>query len=132
MRPRIVSFVSASGGVGKTKLSLLLAYYLTTRGHNVLFIDMDPSAGASLLVFSEDEYEDYQHNDRTLSYMIRRSLEGANIDLSKIKVRASIGPYSFDFILPGDGDELIRAVDELWETGRPGDKLRKILDFLTL
>jgi ATPases involved in chromosome partitioning len=45
---RVVSFVSASGGVGKTTFSVLTAGALAIHGKRVLLLDLDPSASASL------------------------------------------------------------------------------------
>lgn len=45
---QVISFVSPSGGAGKTVMSVLTAGALAMRGHRLLFVDFDPSASATL------------------------------------------------------------------------------------
>jgi cellulose biosynthesis protein BcsQ len=123
----VASFVSASGGVGKTKLSLTLAYHLSRSNRKVLFIDMDPTAGASLVVFSEEEYDNHVTARNTLSdaleqYLIQRAI----VEPSSVIVRAKVGDAFVDFVLPGE--KLIRVVDELWRSSSAGLRFKKALE----
>jgi len=64
-RALTASFASSSGGVGKTKLSLMLAYWLSRQERRrVLF--MDPTAGAPLMALSEEDYDGYVDQGKTL------------------------------------------------------------------
>ena len=128
-RAAVASFVSASGGVGKTKLSLMLAYHLSKsspRGR-VLFIDLDPTAGASLIVFSEDEYDEYVKSQKTLSDALEQHLiQKAIVEPSSVIVPAKVGDALFDFVIPGE--RLIRVVDELWKSSAAGLRFKRALE----
>jgi len=129
---KVISFISASGGVGKTKLALILAYYLK-KGlkKNVLFIDLDPTAGASFSVFDDEELESYIDTNRSFSAMIRHFNEGRNIDYDKYKITAKISDTYIDFIIPGD--DLVDVIEDFWKKGSAGptfsEKLREIIPF---
>jgi len=111
-RAAVASFVSASGGVGKTKLSLMLAYHLRKSGHRVLFIDLDPTAGASLTVFSEEEYDERMRNRSTLSDALDQYLKGAIVEPRSVIGLAKVGDALVEFVAPGE--RLISVVDDLW------------------
>ena len=117
--PKYISFISASGGVGKTKLALLLAYYITKmKGQRVLLIDMDPTAGASFSVFEDDELERKIIERKTFSYLIKHINEGRNVDLSNYVVQAKISDAYINFLIPGD--ELVDVVEDFWKGGSAG------------
>lgn len=125
--PCIISFISASGGVGKTKLALLLTYYLKKqKGRNVLFVDLDPTAGASFSVFDDDVLEAHISNNRTFSAMINHKDRGRNIDFSDYKVRARIQDIIVDFVIPGD--DLIDIIERYWKSGSAGPIFRDTLE----
>lgn len=69
----VIPVISASGGVGKTTISLLLAYMLTVHVHvdprRILLVDLDPTAGLSLRVFGDDRYDEACRDRRTLYHM---------------------------------------------------------------
>ena len=44
---RVYTFANQKGGVGKTTTAVNIGDYLTTRGHSVLIVDMDPQANAT-------------------------------------------------------------------------------------
>jgi len=125
-RAVVASFVSASGGVGKTKLSLMLAYHLRNLSQKVLFIDMDPTAGASLTVFSEEKYDKHVEEKKTLSNALELRFQNVTVDPSSVIVQAEVGSTIFDFVLPGE--RLINVVDELWKSSLPGLRFKKALD----
>lgn len=49
-QPRVITFASMKGGVGKTTLTALLACYLAELDQQVLVLDLDPQRGATLLL----------------------------------------------------------------------------------
>jgi len=70
--PVVIPVISASGGVGKTTISLLLAYMLKLLTHEpkrILLIDLDPTAGLSLRVFGDEEYDKICGARKTLYHM---------------------------------------------------------------
>jgi len=44
---RVYTFANQKGGVGKTTTAVNIGDYLTTRGHSVLIVDVDPQANAT-------------------------------------------------------------------------------------
>jgi cellulose biosynthesis protein BcsQ len=126
-RAAVASFVSASGGVGKTKLSLMLAYHLSRSGRKVLFIDLDPTAGASLTVFNEDEYDELVKSRKTLSDALEQNLiQKAIVEPSSVTATAKVGDALLDFVVPGE--RLIRVVDELWKSSSAGLRFKRALE----
>jgi cellulose biosynthesis protein BcsQ len=123
----VASFVSASGGVGKTKLSLMLAYHLSRNGKKVLFVDLDPTAGASLIVLNEDEYDELVKSRKTLSDALEQNLvQKALVEPSSVIATARVGDALLDFIVPGE--RLIRVVDELWKSSSAGLRFKRALE----
>lgn len=71
--PAVIPVISASGGAGKTTISLLLAYVLKKHAgvdpKRILIIDLDPTAGLSLRTFGDEEYDEICRRRRTLYHM---------------------------------------------------------------
>ena len=44
---KTIAISNQKGGIGKSTIAVHLAFYLRTKGHTVLFIDLDPQANAS-------------------------------------------------------------------------------------
>lgn len=65
---RVVSILNMKGGVGKTTISLNLAYALA-RQHNqqVLLIDFDPQANASGGLLTYEQYEKHRESKKVIS-----------------------------------------------------------------
>ncbi|ABW01793.1 ParA family protein [Caldivirga maquilingensis] len=81
--PVIIPVVSASGGVGKTTITLLIAHYLVEYGEDpgkILIIDTDPTAGLSLKIYGDD-YDRINQLRRTLYHMFKDYDKGKNIDI---------------------------------------------------
>jgi chromosome partitioning protein len=84
----VVSMISRKGGVGKTTLTLALADFLCSiHGRDVLVIDMDPQASASIALLGEDDWKALDETQRTVAdlfdHAVRRSdpQEPFDIDL---------------------------------------------------
>ncbi|WP_291766858.1 ParA family protein [Caldivirga sp. UBA161] len=81
--PIIIPVISASGGVGKTTLTLLMAHYLVEYGENpgrILIVDTDPTAGLTLKIYG-DNYDEVNNDRRTLYHMFKDYDKGKNIDI---------------------------------------------------
>ena len=70
---KVIPIISAAGGVGKTTLSLMLAYVLSSNHYNVLLIDMDPTAGLTLRMFGDLAYQEMVRKRKTLIDLINDS-----------------------------------------------------------
>lgn len=135
-RAKTVSFISASGGVGKTTLSLALTDYIYSnvrdpKQKRILLVDLDPTAGLSLSVLSEEEYDTLVEQGKTLCRLIesieRKVPAGMKITdyihrLSPPQLKGVV----FDLLLPGE--ELSDRMTRLWESGSPGSRFKSYLE----
>ena len=79
---KVVSILNMKGGVGKTTITINLAYYLAIYQHKkVLIIDFDPQANSSSAFISYENYEKLLENRKVISEIFT--------DIDKI-----IGPVS--------------------------------------
>ncbi|AAL63718.1 ParA family protein [Pyrobaculum aerophilum] len=97
-----ISFVSASGGAGKTLFSILTAGALALKGKKVLLIDMDPSASATLYLL--DKYVD-DCNLQTLlknlvDYKLGRTARRMDVNDCLARHKVAGAEVRFD-LLPG-------------------------------
>jgi len=128
---KVVSFVSASGGVGKTTLAIFLAKWLVEKRLvsplKLLILDLDPTAGLSLSLMDEDEYDNSLTKGSTLVNLYRDYNKG----LMTRKISDYVTPVKHEGvelnILP-PGEDLEQIVEELWNTGRPGPEFRELLE----
>jgi chromosome partitioning protein len=129
-RAKVVSFISASGGVGKTTLAILLAKWLIENRLvlplKLLLVDLDPTAGLSLSLMDEEEYERRLSEGLTLVNLYRDYQRG----LMSRKVSDYARPVKHEgrelqVLVPGEELELV--ADELWRTGRPGPKFLELM-----
>jgi cellulose biosynthesis protein BcsQ len=105
----------------------MLAYHLSRSGRKVLFIDLDPTAGASLTVFNEDEYDELVKSRKTLSDALEQNLiQKAIVEPSSVTATAKVGDALLDFVVPGE--RLIRVVDELWKSSSAGLRFKRALE----
>lgn len=58
IEPRAVAVTLQKGGVGKSLISTNLCERLAARGHDVLFVDLDPNGHGSAAVGLKDAYDD--------------------------------------------------------------------------
>jgi chromosome partitioning protein len=128
---KVVSFVSASGGVGKTTLAIFLAKWLVEQRYvsplKLLILDLDPTAGLSLSLMDEDKYDDSLTKGSTMVNLFRDYSKG----LITRKISDYVTPVKHEGvelnILP-PGEDLEQIVEELWNTGRPGPEFREVLE----
>jgi chromosome partitioning protein len=129
-KAKVVSFISASGGVGKTTLAILLAKWLIENRLvlplKLLLVDLDPTAGLSLSLMDEEEYERRLSEGLTLVNLYRDYQRG----LMSRKVSDYARPVKHEgrelqVLVPGEELELV--ADELWRTGRPGPKFLELM-----
>ena len=130
---KTLSFISASGGVGKTTLSILLAKWIISyKGQRraplkLLLVDLDPTAGLSLSIMREDEYQRYVDEGKSLVGIYRMFNKGVvSVNIEDFAVSVNHEGYLLDVLVPRDDLDLI--VDELWRPGNPGPRFRKILE----
>ncbi|EAD0080787.1 hypothetical protein NB59_14810 [Listeria monocytogenes] len=76
MSPDIVSFINMKGGVGKTTLTINIAYTLAKEfKKNVLLIDMDPQFNATQSLMTKfkslKDYEDLRNRGKTINYILQ-------------------------------------------------------------
>lgn len=76
MSPDIVSFINMKGGVGKTTLTINIAYTLAKNfGKNVLLIDMDPQFNATQSLMTKfkslKDYEELRNTGKTINYVLQ-------------------------------------------------------------
>lgn len=76
----IIPVISAAGGVGKTTLSLMMTYILSSEC-KVLMLDLDPTAGLTLRMLGDIAYQDIVKEGRTLTNMYRRFAEGGQVNI---------------------------------------------------
>ena len=128
---KVLSFVSASGGVGKTTLAIFLAKWLVEKRLvsplKLLILDLDPTAGLSLSLMDEEEYDNSLTKGSTLVNLFRDYSKG----LITRKISDYVTPVKHEGvelnILP-PGEDLEQIVEELWNTGRPGPEFREVLE----
>lgn len=71
----IVAMINRKGGVGKTTLTIALADFLSTiHARNILVIDVDPQANASLALLGPDHWEDADTQKHTVADIFERAM----------------------------------------------------------
>ena len=123
-----VSFISAPGGVGKTKLALLLTGYLAKQNKKVLFIDLDPTAGASLLLLDETIFENEIEKGHSLADLIDDYMDNKSIDIRDYIIEEPVYIYNYPFELLLPGEKLMDLMDRLWNSVEPGNIFKEILE----
>lgn len=85
---RKITLANSKGGIGKTTISSMLAYYLSTQGYKTLLIDLDPQANATTMI--KNSFKDFKEKDYKTLY---EGLKVKKIDHSINKIT-----NNFDFI----------------------------------
>lgn len=68
MSCKVISILNMKGGVGKTTLSVNLAWYLAEiKNKKILLVDLDPQFNASQYMLSYDEYDNHIKNKFTVT-----------------------------------------------------------------
>jgi chromosome partitioning protein len=142
--PTVIPVISASGGVGKTTLSLLLAYHLIecrlAKPGELLIIDLDPNAGLSQRVLG-DGYEVAYQKRKSLLHMYLDKKQGLNIRLRDytvtplhlkdmgLKIEIINELNSVDILLPGQAEiGLLSSVIDEWFRNRGPQYLKELLE----
>ncbi len=128
---RIISFISASGGVGKTTLSLALAAWLVkilkVNPYDILLVDMDPTAGLSLAVMDNVSYDRVVEGRMTLEAMYEDSIKHRkNILVDNYLSPARIGDIPLRILSPGEN--FVDVIDDAWKSGKPGSIFRRLFE----
>jgi len=109
---RVVSFVSASGGVGKTTFSVLTAGALAVDGKRVLLVDLDPSASASLWlgVVAGDDCDLRALFKRLVDFMLGRVRSRPEVERCIGQHRVNGTRAYFDVLPGGNLDDVVGDV----------------------
>lgn len=87
MKSSVVSFINMKGGVGKTTLTINVAYTLAkVFGKKVLLLDMDPQFNATQSLMTKfkslEEYESLRNNGKTINYVLQPPTGGVTVGVS--------------------------------------------------
>lgn len=128
---KTVSFISASGGVGKTTLSVFLAKWILDEklapASRLLLVDLDPTAGLSLSLMSERDYQQCVDDGKSLDRLYKDFSRGiSSLNVEDYAAPVSHGGFRLNLLIPGD--ELDIMAEELWRPGNPGPRFRRLLE----
>ncbi len=121
-KKKVVSFLSAPGGVGKTTLAITLSLFLNMDGKKSLLIDLDPSYGLSLRVLPFSRYQDKVRIGHTIDRLLKKHKEG---ELSRDNYKDFVTEFQHRsgsiFHLIISTENLSEVIDTIWygsEAGR--------------
>ena len=112
---KIISFLSAPGGVGKTTIAILLSWFLKEKGISNLLIDLDPSLGLTLkLKDIQDYYSEIELHKRTSADLLKAASQGelAQKDYKDYITRSRFKNVNLDFI--ASSIRLEDVMGEIW------------------
>ena len=130
---RVVSFISAPGGVGKTTIAFILGLFARRMsGKRILFIDLDPSIGLSFMVLrSRARIYDIEKNKQTLSKLLDEIIsECKDIDLGRYIHSGKYKETFLDIVVPDY--HLCEVIDKLWygPSAKKEIKLRRLIEYI--
>ncbi|MFO8017355.1 MAG: ParA family protein [Promethearchaeia archaeon] len=131
--PKVISFLSAPGGVGKTSIAVLLSWFLKERNKPNLLIDLDPSLGLTLkLKDIQKYYADIENHKRTSADLLKLANrnELAKSDIKQFISRSRFQSVTLDFI--ASSIRLEDVMGEIWYGSSLGrsKKLQQSLKFI--
>jgi chromosome partitioning protein len=96
---KVITVINMKGGVGKTTLSVNIAYLMCVR-HKVLLVDIDPQFNATQYLVDQEEIIAHFKNKKTV-YDIMVPAKGDDISLSTKRKSANANPILLDdYIIP--------------------------------
>src|SRR5688572_18565259 len=101
-RPQVITIFNHKGGVGKTTLTMNIAFALGEIGKRVLLIDSDPQCNLTSYLFEDDVINGFlDKSDTDQGETIWTALRGLYHGTGDLRV---VPPFDLDrlFILPGD------------------------------
>ncbi len=119
-KAKVVSFINLKGGVAKTTTAVGTAECLAAQGYKVLVVDLDPQTNATVMLISEEEWENLNDNGYTLATLFRdaagdtqefdinKTVCAATTCVREAKGRLFILPSSLDLIV--EQDKLIKQM----------------------
>lgn len=131
----VIPIISASGGVGKTTISLLIAYilvkYAQADPRRLLIVDLDPTAGLSLRVLGDEGYDEACRNRKTLYHMdLDFGIKNINIkDYVNQPGRSAKALSNVSILPPGEDDrgDLASRIEDWFRYGRR-ERLKDLLN----
>jgi len=127
---RVVSFLSAPGGVGKTTFAMCLAWLFRLEGKRVLLIDLDPSYGLSLRLIEFKRYLERVRRKRTIADLLAKLKEGDDVDYHEFITEVKFKEIYFDVIV--SSEDLSEVIDTTWYGSEAGREytLQELIDTL--
>jgi chromosome partitioning protein len=71
----VIATINLKGGVGKTTTTVGLAEMYASRGKKVLVIDLDPQTNATVMLISENRWEELDKHGQTIAQLFADALE---------------------------------------------------------
>lgn len=114
---KVISFINLKGGVGKTTLLVATAEILAQEHKKkVLVIDLDPQTNATVMLVTQERWNDANINNRTLHQLfldVVKKTEAFNIEKSIMKNVSDIGSGIENLDLLPSSIDLIDIYDEI-------------------
>ena len=130
---KVISFISASGGVGKTTMATHLAYHIASLGKRVLLMDFDPGAGLTTLIFGKEASIEFENSGKTIGDLLEAYVKRRSINPQDYIKEVSMG-YRDDlkkvYIIPS-GDALSDAMNSVWYSGNFPNPVGEVKKFIS-